>query len=282
MSMKVVSLSLFLFGFCFGSSLRRDDTVSNMNGEYLLSNSHPNGKWDSNYAKFGEVEYMDVYSPLISSQYSEVYWTMMDPVPLDPAVVDKFKGKIMAVVGYETDQVIKSPGGDVSVPIIHAYNHHYCAYMSGALSEMKQVTGDLGVEDRGMNNHGAPAWWQTFMKEGVSDAASDSGVPTSQFYSEGNGGEFRKSYHGYPSGYAQLIESPEFFHIQPMQIDTKNRHYNGTDFKPDLLPKVSYIPSSEFINKKSMIFSSGLWCSRGCCLQRSAGVSLHRPDCQED
>ena len=65
-----------------------------------------------------------------------------------------------------------------------------------------------------------------------------SGIPTSQFYSEGNGGEFRKSYHGYPSGYAQLIESPEFFHIQPMQIDTKNRHYNGTDFKPDLLPKV--------------------------------------------
>ena len=30
---------------------------------------------------------------------------MMDPVPLDQDVVDKFKGKIMAVVGYETDQV---------------------------------------------------------------------------------------------------------------------------------------------------------------------------------
>ena len=272
--MKVVSLSLFLVGSCVGSSLRRDDSVSNMNGEYLLSNSHPNGKWDSNYAKFGEVEYMDVYSPLISTQYSEVYWTMMDPVPLDPAVVDKFKGKIMAVVGYETDQVIKSPGGDVSVPITHAYNHHYCAYMSGALSEMKQVTGDLGiVEDRGMNNHGAPSWWQTFMKEGVSDVSSDSGVPTSQFYSEGNGGEFRKSYHGYPSGYAQLIESPEFFHIQPMQIDTMNRHYNGTDFKPDLLPKVLFSPIS--LLKRSLIFSPGLCCSRGCCLQRSVGVSLH-------
>ena len=45
------------------------------------------------------------YSPVISTQYSEVYWTMMDPVPLDQDVVDKFKGKIMAVVGYETDQV---------------------------------------------------------------------------------------------------------------------------------------------------------------------------------
>ena len=41
---------------------------------------------------------------------------------------------------------------------------------------------------------------------------------------------------------AQLIDSPTTFHIQPMQIDTKNRHYNGSDFKPDLLPKASAAP----------------------------------------
>ena len=41
---------------------------------------------------------------------------------------------------------------------------------------------------------------------------------------------------------AQLIDSPTTFHIQPMQIDTKNRHYNGSDFKPDLLPKTSAAP----------------------------------------
>ena len=41
---------------------------------------------------------------------------------------------------------------------------------------------------------------------------------------------------------AQLIDSPTTFHIQPMQIDTKNRHYNGSDFKPDLLPKSSAAP----------------------------------------
>ena len=28
------------------------------------------------------------------------------------------------------------------------------------------------------------------------------------FISEGNGGESRKSFHGYPQGFAQLIESP--------------------------------------------------------------------------
>ena len=96
------------------------------------------------------------------------------------------------------------------------------------------MTGDLGLG----NNHGAASWHHTVKRGDMEDAAAGSGVPTSQFYSEGNGGEFRKSYHGYPRGYAQLIESPEFFHIQPMQIDTKNRHYNGSDFKPDLLPKV--------------------------------------------
>merc|ERR1712241_1465404 len=32
------------------------------------------------------------------------------------------------------------------------------------------------------------------------------------------------------------------FHLQPMQIDTKNRHYNGTDFKADILPRSSAAP----------------------------------------
>ena len=74
------------------------------------------------------------------------------------------------------------------------------------------------------------------------DPKPQSHVPTSQFFSEGNGGEYRKSFHGYPAGMAQLIDSPTTFHIQPMQIDTKNRHYNGTDFKADILPKSSAAP----------------------------------------
>ena len=80
-------------------------------------------------------------------------------------------------------------------------------------------------------------------REDVGDPNGDSEVPTSQFFSEGNGGEFRKSFHGYPKGFAQFIESPTTFHIQPMQIDTKNRHYNGSDFRPDLLPKASGAPA---------------------------------------
>ena len=55
------------------------------------------------------------------------------------------------------------------------------------------------------------------------------------------GGEFRKSYHGYPSGYAQLIHSPSQWVVEPMQIDTHNRNYSINDpvgLKPSFLPKM--------------------------------------------
>ena len=35
----------------------------------------------------------------------------------------------------------------------------------------------------------------------------------------------RKSFHGYPQGFAQLLESPTSWHITPMQIDTRNREH---------------------------------------------------------
>merc|ERR1719261_300425 len=61
----------------------------------------------------------------------------------------------------------------------------------------------------------------------------DTSIPTGQMFSEGNGGESRKSFHGYPNGFAQLIESPTMWHITPMQIDTRNRDCgaNYTDVK---------------------------------------------------
>ena len=39
-------------------------------------------------------------------RYGEVYWTMMDAVPIDPDLVARFKDKTMAIVGYESDQVL--------------------------------------------------------------------------------------------------------------------------------------------------------------------------------
>ena len=36
-----------------------------------------------------------------------------------------------------------------------------------------------------------------------------------------------RSFHGYPQGFAQLIESPQNWHIPPMQIDTRNREHGA-------------------------------------------------------
>ena len=65
---------------------------------------------------------------------------------------------------------------------------------------------------------------------------------------EANGGEWRKSFHGYPHGYAQLVESPVGFRIEPMQIDTKNRDgsmataADGFTPDPNLVPRAYAAP----------------------------------------
>lgn len=115
------------------------------------------------------------------------------------------------------------------------------AYLTGAKSEMRLVSRE---EARKNDHHGAHATWHAFKRQDVNDNDLDanSEIPTAQWFSEGNGGEYRKSFHGYPRGMAQLIESPQTFSIEPMQIDTKNRFYNGSDFRPGILPAASAAP----------------------------------------
>ena len=50
------------------------------------------------------------------------------------------------------------------------------------------------------------------------------GAPTNLRLGGGNGGEYRKTFHGYAPSYAQIIESPTEMQITPMQIDTWNRY----------------------------------------------------------
>eukprot|EP01043_Picozoa_sp_COSAG02_P075684 COSAG02_NODE_15725_length_1146_cov_1.071633_2_plen_99_part_00 len=59
----------------------------------------------------------------VTSTYGEVFWTSLPEVQLPQEIVERFKGKGMAVVGFEVDQVRKTPEGDVSLPINLAYNH---------------------------------------------------------------------------------------------------------------------------------------------------------------
>ena len=125
------------------------------------------------------------------------------------------------------------------MPITWAYNHHYVAYLLGANSELRKVSPEVAHR---MGHSAGQDVWHSFLREDINDPNPNSGIPASQWFSEGNGGEFRKSFHGYPKGFAQLIDSPTAFHMEPMQIDTRNRNYNGTDFKPDILPESSAAP----------------------------------------
>ena len=78
-----------------------------MNGEYILSNTPKSdvSKFPTKFSNYPrQIESFDVYSPLISSLYSQVFWKGLDPVPLPVDVVARYAGKGMAVVGFEMDQ----------------------------------------------------------------------------------------------------------------------------------------------------------------------------------
>jgi len=208
-----------------------------MNGDYLIANPNTLSKvsYSTDYGT-KNAEYFDLYSPPIQTVYGEVFWTMMDPIPLPADIVARFANKTIAIVGYEVDQVYREATGDVPVPIIWAYNHHYEAYLLGAHSSLDLVK---STDQMAMGrNHGASSFYEIRS----TNPNKLSTIPDGQFFSEGNGGEFRKSFHGYPDGFAQLLNSPTTFKLQPMQIDTHNRDYHGPGFKAGLLPRSSAAP----------------------------------------
>ena len=69
------------------------------------------------YASKGH-EYFNVYSPEIATTYGENYWTSMGVHPLPDHIVKRFKGKVIAITGYEMDQVMVEPVGQPGV-------HHF-------------------------------------------------------------------------------------------------------------------------------------------------------------
>ena len=101
-------------------------SLPNLNGDiYDISNRNytSNKKFSTNFNDVNKnAEYFDVYSPPITSKYAETYWTMMAPVLLPQKIIDRFNNKVMAIIGYETDQVFHEQSdiygkNDESVPI---------------------------------------------------------------------------------------------------------------------------------------------------------------------
>jgi hypothetical protein len=87
---------------------------------------------------------------------------MMDPVPLPDEIVKGYANGTISIVGYEADQVVKTPTGDVHVPIYDAYNHHFMAWLKGSDSTIRQVTDEEAIADGIGNNHGAKEVWRCY------------------------------------------------------------------------------------------------------------------------
>lgn len=178
------------------------------------------GKFPKRYADYpGGVEFYDVLSPAMTTYYSQVWWSPLAPSKLPKEMVDKYAGKSVAIVGWEIDQVRVMPDGtEKSVPINACYNHHYNAQMIGGKTTFEEVnlTGpdDPRAASILAHSHGHINYDATHY---VATGGS------STFMASGNGGEYRKTYHGYAPGYAIVVDSPTELQVSPMQIDTWNR-----------------------------------------------------------
>lgn len=188
-------------------------------------------------------EFIEVHSYNISNHYSEVFWTMQPPVALPADFVARFKGKVVALTGYEVDIVrVGADGSEVHVPLFDVYDHHHCAYVHGAASQLVDV-GPAGSE-RTVDGHGSYGGrWEARPKPLTSaekkKADPHSRIPTGAFLVDGNGGEFRMSLHGTAKGSAMLVQSPELFQVQPMLINTHNPNGKGPG-NWELMPPGAY------------------------------------------
>ena len=125
-----------------------------------------------------------------------MFWKGLPPVDLPADIVARYNGKGMAVVGFELDQVRRTADGDVSVPITCSYNHHFESNMVGARASLHKVSGPPpGAEAPG---HGYAAERYDVRE----DLAGE--LPSHQAFGAANGGEVRKSFHGYAPGFAQV------------------------------------------------------------------------------
>ena len=213
----------------------------------------------------------DVYSEPIVTRYSQVHWRSHH-VKLPDDIVQRFgnQQQMMAVTGYEVDQVRRielddgSTGTEQSVPITWAYNHHYTLHLvndrQARMVLQKTPLSELGLH-HGASQHLAAEFYNDeddhndhndddSHHDTQDDDNDDETTTHVQYFSEANGGEMRGSYHGYPTGYAQIIQGPTSAWIIPMQIDTWHRQgqaHGEHKFVPGPLPRRSQINSTRDI-----------------------------------
>ena len=207
----------------------------NLNGAYALRatpGARGGALFPRRFADYPRgAEPFDVYSPPVRSLYGQVVWAGLPPVDLPADVVARYAGRGMAVVGFELDQVRRGagPGGaDESLPITYSYNHHFESTMIGAgkAFERRELRGGGGGGNPNNGGHAAHSATAPHDWAVVDDPTEGAGTPGAwpeAAFGGANGGEARKSFHGYAPGFAQVVSSPTQFQVTPMQIDTWHR-----------------------------------------------------------
>ena len=247
----------------------------NMNGAYTYwkTNGAPADKaFPTNLMSYpGGVESFDAYHGPINSTYSMVWWTTASD-PLPQPIVARFKGKVMAIVGVEMDQVRKGAGPngeDVSVPINMAYNHHHNTLITGSGSTMQVVSRHDPRVASGPRRHARMSDPESVWLP-VEHTPSKHGVPTSAMFDDGNGGEYRKTLHVYGPPFAQLVDSPNVINGIAMQIDTWHRekmNLTGSPFVPGPVPRRALAP----LAGPDAIYSGLLECPLTSRIQKNFG-----------
>jgi len=183
-------------------------------GTYLIANAYPGYET----AKY-RGDYFEVYSWPMETQYSEVFWRVQKLIRLPEKIIQMFNGSVMAITGYEVDVVRRTEKGDVSVPSYQEYNHHYGSYVF----DNNSYTLNMNPSHHGSRGgHGRHPQQRPHLVPRPDNVNPNQTIPVSQVFVEGNGGEMRLSFHGFPPGYAQLVSNPNVFQIEPMMINTKS------------------------------------------------------------
>ena len=152
----------------------------------------------------------EVFSWPVTTRFGAVYHKEL-VVQLPDSIVREFASRDLAIRGWEADYVLTSevPDGNAT------------AATTGSSIPYKMTTSNVGptMPASWLYNH----HWKFFFPEAHT---IDAETP---YFNEGNGGEHKASFHGFPAGRALVIRSPRTFKLEVMIIDTHNRSDSTQD-----------------------------------------------------
>jgi hypothetical protein len=264
-----ISADFNTVNFSNGVFLKRIDPASvnlaskNLNGAtYGVANMPQLGRSISPLSR--SKRYVDVYTPLISSLYSQVQWSTHN-VPLPTDFVQEFDGRVVNIVGYEFDIIrpkdptapcVSStsdkplPCERTSVPNFEQYNHHYSNQLFGKGTSLVK-TGIPSAIGAMAGHTGKVAGYEIVTDE--DEAPANPRAKSELLMMFGNGAESKHTIKYMPKGFGCLLGSPTYNSITPMIIDTNARgNHSSVPSTPQVPGRHGPVPKSSNVGPEAM------------------------------